>query len=437
MKKSCKIILRNCKDYNLNKIYSILGAACEELALKPRGSIFIKPNAVFSAGYNPHAYTHPTVLQALIRFLKKFNPRKIILGEDCGLMVPTRYAFERAGYFKLIKEEKIGYALLDEDKKKVRVPTTGTVHTSLLLPREWIDADFKIFLPKLKGHSQTTITNALKLAIGLVDRSERLVGHDYRLDEKIGDLAVACPPDLVITDAIVAGQLGAGLPKPYPLGLLIIGENPLAVDSVAAFVLGHDPQTIGHLRAVYERRVGPIDLSQITITGDVSVAEAQARAQNFEREPDDANYLNPRIRFFVGSIPKTTDNCIGGCLGFAREALLFINAYKNDSRLSKIVQRLVNRRSSKPRTIALVVGDYRNPIPDDAGPILLLGDCAQVDGRYRRRIIKRIKGCPVFMGRSVYHVAQTTGITNPYLDVKEGYPFLKNLLVRKLKTLRR
>jgi uncharacterized protein (DUF362 family) len=466
--------------------------------MKPAGKIFIKPNAVFSSGYNPHAYTQPVVLQALIRVLKKFNPKKIILGEDCGLMVPTRYAFERAGYFKLIKKEKIGYTLLDEDRNKVRVPVTGTVHSSLLLPREWLSADCKIYVPKLKGHSQTTITNALKLPIGMVDRSERLLGHHYLLDEKIGDVALACQPDLVITDAVLVGQLGAGLPKPYPLGLLIIGQNPLSVDSVAASILGHNPKTIGHFQVAFKRGLGSIDLNEIEITGDVTLAEAQARAKDFEKEPDDANQLNPRIRFFIGRIarsvsenlngegtvgdtsqlntllrcpvekigvslphlknkmgensnlnflhpvfrhtptataPGVASNCTGGCLGFAREAILFINAYKNEHPLSKLVQRLVNPRSFKPRTIALVIGDYKNSIPDEAGPILLVGDCARVDSQYRRRILKRLAGCPVFMGRSVFHFAQSAGLTNPYLDVKEGFPFLKNLVRKGLKKI--
>ena len=496
--KGHKVILRDCKDYDPNRLYSIILDGFEELGLRPAGKIFIKPNAVFSSGYNPHAYTQPVVLQALVRVLKKFNPNKITLGEDCGLMVPTRYAFERAGYFNLIKKEKIGYTLLDEDRNKVRVPVAGQVHSSLLLPREWLSADCKIYVPKLKSHSQTTITNALKLSIGLVDRSERLLGHHYLLDEKIADLAVACPPDLVITDAVLVGQLGAGLPKPYPLGLLIIGKNSLSVDSVAASILGHNPETIGHFQAAFKRGLGTIDLNEIEITGDVTLAEAQARAKDFEQEPDDANQLNPRIRFFIGGLarsvsenlngegtvgdksrnniflrcsvgkvggtlallknkmgensnlnflhpvyrhtPKATapgvaSDCTGGCLGFAREAILFINAYNNEHPLSKFVQRLVNPRSFKPRTIALVIGDYKNSIPDQAGPILLVGDCARVDSRYRHRIIKRLAGCPVFMGRSVFHFAQSAGLTNPYVDVKEGYPFLKNWVRKGLKKI--
>lgn len=358
------------------------------------------------------------------------------MGEDAGLLVPTRYVFERAGYFDLIREEKITPAFLDESRKKVLVPISGMVHSSLLLPEEWVRADFKLSVPKLKGHSQTTITNSLKLTIGLVDRRERLVGHHYLLDEKIADVACACLPNVVITDAVVAGQGSTGFPQPYPLGILIIGKNPLAVDSVAAAILGYNPKSIGHLQAAYARGLGPIDLAEIALSGDVSLTDAQARARDFEKAPALTDRLNPLIRLFLGSIAGSEDNCIGGCVGLAIEAIHFINAYrvyKNGDILSKIVQRIVNPRSFKPRKIAVVVGDYRKPIPDHTGPLLLLGDCALVSPSYRHRIIKRIKGCPVFMGRSVFHFAQATGLTNPFLDVREGYPFLKNLITRTIK----
>src|SRR6185295_10457402 len=47
---------------------------------------------------------------------------------------------------------------------------------------------------------------------------------------------------LHIVDAVIAGQGDGPLsPSPLPLGLLVAGENPAAVDWVGAILLGYDP----------------------------------------------------------------------------------------------------------------------------------------------------------------------------------------------------
>ena len=85
-------------------------------------------------------------------------------------------------------------------------------------------------MPKLKYHIFANITNALKLNIGILTHSERMLFHDYRLHEKIVDLLEAGYPDLVVTDAIDITYGFESAPYPVRLGLMLIADDPLAAD---------------------------------------------------------------------------------------------------------------------------------------------------------------------------------------------------------------
>jgi uncharacterized protein (DUF362 family) len=61
----------------------------------------------------------------------------------------------------------------------------------MIASRALAEADFKVWMPKLKYHICCTVTNALKLNIGILTHKERMLYHDDRLDEKIVDLLKA------------------------------------------------------------------------------------------------------------------------------------------------------------------------------------------------------------------------------------------------------
>src|ERR1043165_3595865 len=64
-----KVILRSCRDYDPERIRSIIREGSEELGLRPFGRTLVKPNLVAAGPLFPYAYTRPEfgegVLQAL------------------------------------------------------------------------------------------------------------------------------------------------------------------------------------------------------------------------------------------------------------------------------------------------------------------------------------------------------------------------------------
>jgi uncharacterized protein (DUF362 family) len=63
---------------------------------------------------------------------------------------------------------------------------------------------------------------------------------------------------------------------PIPLGVAVAGTDAVAVDAVAAAVMGFDPRDIGYLHYAQEAGLGVADLERITVVGD-PIAQVRRR----------------------------------------------------------------------------------------------------------------------------------------------------------------
>lgn len=85
--------------------------------------------------------------------------------------------------------------------------------------------------------------------------------------------------DLTVLDGFVATHReGPRHGAPLPLGVAVAGTDPVAVDAVAAAVMGFDPMEVGHVALAHEAGLGVADLSRIEIVGD-SIEAVRARTR--------------------------------------------------------------------------------------------------------------------------------------------------------------
>ena len=412
-----KVIIRSCPDYeDVDRIRGIVAEGMEELGAKPFGRVLLKPNVVFAhKRYSRYSYTNPAVLEALIDELAaRPEVEKIILGERTAVYMPTRYAFSQAGYGRLRKKPKVGFCFFDEDAL-VEVPfEKGRIHQSLRLPRTFIEADYKVYAPKLKHHMTSRLTCAIKLNIGICDQKERLQAHDFQLEEKIADLYEVGCPDFVAVDAVTIGQQCEMVAKPMSLGVIIMGTSGVAIDSVAARLIGFDPDEIDHLRIARSRGWEPVTDDDIEIISDVPVDELKEKTKNLDRTFSDLQALDTPIRFHLGNYPGGNDICHGGCVNMLKGALATYDAYKPGS-------------ISQTRDTAIVVGEYEGDVDGHGHTIMLIGDCAKIKGEVRGKT-KHIKGCPVSIPQFCMFGWYYCRLPNLYMDsnyfMKFPYHFL-------------
>jgi uncharacterized protein (DUF362 family) len=68
-----------------------------------------------------------------------------------------------------------------------------------------------------------------------------------------------------------------------PLGTVIAGTDAVAVDAVAASIMGFEPMNIGYLRQAHALGLGTADLSSIQVIGDADLKPRRLRRHSSDR----------------------------------------------------------------------------------------------------------------------------------------------------------
>jgi uncharacterized protein (DUF362 family) len=419
--KKKKVILRKCDRYDPDLISGIIKESLEELGKRPIGKTLIKPNVVSAnKGYIFDSYTHPVVIGAAADILKSTGADKVTVGESGGYGIPSRLFFSEAGYFKMGKEKGIPIIDFNEEPAYPVVLSKGMWHRSMLVARSLFEADFKVWMPKLKYHICCTITNALKLNIGILTHKERMLYHDDRLNEKIVDLLEIGFPDVVISDAIRIAHGYESAPKPFDLGVLLISDDPLAADAVGAKILGFKPTDVDHLVMASERGYGSIKDADIEVTGDVTIGELRKKTKGIVSEYQDIQKVDTPLKFYNGVDPTRGRFCYGGCLAAIKGCLGTIDARRPGS-----------VKNARPGGI--VTGVYHGDVIHPNDPVLLVGNCTRVTGKLVAKKVKRIPGCPLGTKQLFITLPLTFGMPSPMLDPKDAVLFVYNSVIKAAK----
>ncbi len=139
------------------------------------------------------------------------------------------------------------------------------------IPKMYIGKQI-IHLPTVKTHGHSTTTGAIKNSFGGLLKEVRHYAHKY-MHEVLVDLMIMQkelhPRLLAVMDGTVAGD-GAG-PRtmiPHAKNLILASSDSVAIDSVAARLMGFDPLSIPYLRMCHERGLGVADLREIEVVGE-------------------------------------------------------------------------------------------------------------------------------------------------------------------------
>ncbi|MEE8378582.1 MAG: DUF362 domain-containing protein [Candidatus Aminicenantaceae bacterium] len=376
-----KVLLRRVQEYNPEIIRNIITEGMEELGIEKgaRENITIKPNVVLAHHkLAPSAFTRPEFLDGLLGSLHPIQEpgSKITITEKSGTGLPTSRMFRRAGYRCLKKQHRIKLLPLEYDKK-IRIPLSkGTVHKTITTGRSIADNDFLVYAPKLKSNVLSHgLTAALKLNIGILLDRERMRNHNYKLDQKIVDLLEVGLPDLIVTDAIEAAIGGNQMTQHgVHLGLIILATNPVAHDAVCAHILHLDPKKIPYLSIAHKRGYGPLDLSEITIGGDISLEEIRKTTKTWDLGLKRIDKVDTGMKILCG-LPY----CSGGCHGIFLDWLYMIK-----DRKPKLWKKLPEW--------TVVIGKYKGDVT--AKRLMKIGSCTEIQGNVKARKRAKIKGCP-------------------------------------------
>lgn len=132
-----------------------------------------------------------------------------------------------------------------------------------------------VHLPTVKTHIYTTTTGAMKNAFGGLLNEKRHYTHTY-IHETLVDL-LAIQKEIhtgifAVMDGTTAGN-GAGprIMKPEQKDVILASGDQVAIDAVAAKLMGMDPMSLKYIRLAHEAGLGVGDPREIELVGDTAV----------------------------------------------------------------------------------------------------------------------------------------------------------------------
>jgi uncharacterized protein (DUF362 family) len=265
-----------------DQIEQAIAEALGHLQLEPliRDKIVaVKPNDTWASAEDTTAVTQPDTLRAVLRYVKQFSPKELIVtgGSGAGL---TDEIFRVAGLMAVVQEE--GATFFDHNRgpfQEVQLTyapdkdVSGPQKSVMVNPRV-LSYETVIVVSQLKMHSTATVTLALKNiamsfpAADYYGHPRARQQHQHHFMEDMHSFIAAMhhrfPSQLAITvghPAMVATGPIAGYTA--ETGLVIASTDALAADVVGAELLGLHMQAVRHLWEASRLGPGVTDLSQM------------------------------------------------------------------------------------------------------------------------------------------------------------------------------
>ena len=134
-----------------------------------------------------------------------------------------------------------------------------------------------VHLPTMKCHIYTNTTGSMKNAFGGLLDNSRHYCHG-RIHETLVDLLAIQkeihPGIFTITDGTTAGDgPGPRTMRPHAKNILLASDDCVAIDAIAAKMMGFDPMEHKFIRLAHERGLGVGRTEEIQILGDADAAE--------------------------------------------------------------------------------------------------------------------------------------------------------------------
>jgi uncharacterized protein (DUF362 family)/Pyruvate/2-oxoacid:ferredoxin oxidoreductase delta subunit len=299
-----------------------------EQFVKDNQEVLLKPNLLIAPEkkeIREKVRTEPRILDILSKMLVELGKKVVIAdssaaGHDGG----TREALIHSGYLEIgDKYESVDVRSL-ESRGPISVDIKGKKLRKVNISRDIVEAEAIINVPKMKTHSLTLYTGAIKNLYGTITGGDKTRIHS--LGANVQGFS-QCLVDLFayekqkiklnVMDAIIALEgMGPGASgKAVQMNLILASNDAVALDAVAFKLMGYDPKKVLATKYAAMQGLGEIELDKIEILGE-KIEDNQRRF----KLPKTAKIASiPFQRFTNISLryPKYKAGCIG-CLDCER-----------------------------------------------------------------------------------------------------------------------
>jgi uncharacterized protein (DUF362 family)/Pyruvate/2-oxoacid:ferredoxin oxidoreductase delta subunit len=270
-----KISFIKCRSYDLPEVEAAVVKAVELIGgigafVKPGQKVLLKPNLLSAKKPDEAITTHPAVVEAVIKLVKQAGGIPTLGDSPAGAVRDLTEFWNITGMLDVCQRH--GVELVSFERSGIYKKEWQGRRYHIAKPV--LDADVIINLPKLKTHSLTMMTGAVKNMYGVIPGMKKSMYHKqapkpWDFSRLIADIYALSKPHLNIVDAVVGMEgFGPSAGKPRQLGFVMAGADGVAVDSAAAHLLGKKPLDIPTTKMADHQELGEANLKQIEFVGD-------------------------------------------------------------------------------------------------------------------------------------------------------------------------
>jgi uncharacterized protein (DUF362 family) len=285
MPKSKVAVLKTSPDTVLQDYERLAQMAGISSALKPGATTIIKDNISWHFPF-PAANTTPWQMEGTIVALRNAGFRNITCVQNKTVVTDAFKGEDLNHYVPIFKRYGIPvlFNFKDEDMKWMTFRPRAKMHVldeiypeGITIPDYFFGKNI-VHLPTVKCHIYTTTTGAMKNAFGGLLNTKRHYTHSWIHQTLVDLLAIQREIHsgiFALMDGTTVGN-GPGPRTMYPVvkNYILASADQVAIDAVAAKMMGFDPLGIEYIRVAHEDKLGIGDVRDIEIVGADIIGES-------------------------------------------------------------------------------------------------------------------------------------------------------------------
>ncbi len=284
MARSKVAVLRVRPEHILEDLDRLLELGDVRTALDPSATTILKDNISWHFPF-PGANTTPWQLEGVARGLIARDYDDLVCVQNKTVVTDAFKGEDLNGYLPIFKayEIPVRYNFKPEDmtwsvyRPKAKMNVLDRIFPEGILIPDAFHGTNIVHLPTVKCHIYTTTTGAMKNAFGGLLNTKRHYTHSW-IHETLVDL-LAIQKEIhsglfAVMDGTTAGDgPGPRTMRPVIKDVMLASSDQVAIDAVAASMMGFDPLSLTYLRMADEQGLGNARRDNIEIVGDPSLAD--------------------------------------------------------------------------------------------------------------------------------------------------------------------
>ncbi|MBV8714119.1 MAG: DUF362 domain-containing protein [Chloroflexi bacterium] len=250
--------------------------------LSPGATTILKDNISWHFPF-PAANTTPWQLEGTVKALHADGFTDLVCVQNKTVVTDAFKGEDLNGYLPIFRAYDIPvlYNFKDSDMRwtsfqpKARMRVLNKIFPEGIHIPDYFFGKNIVHLPTVKCHIYTTTTGAMKNAFGGLLNTRRHYTHSW-IHETLVDL-LAIQREIhsglfAVMDGTTAGN-GPGPRTMFPevKNVILASGDQVAIDAVAAKLMGFDPMRLDYIRLAHEDGLGIGDPSQIELVGDTDL----------------------------------------------------------------------------------------------------------------------------------------------------------------------